>query len=325
MAGIRTIGVLTSGGDAPGMNACLRAVVRTALHAGLRVIGIRRGYGGMLDSDVEEMEHASVSNIVHLGGTILKTGRCDDFYEADHRAKAAGQLKDAEIDSLITIGGDGTFHGAHLLWEEQRIPVVGVPATIDNDVYGTDETIGFDTAVNTALHAIDQIRDTATSHDRWFFVEVMGRQAGFIGLQVGTAGGAEMILIPEDEVSIREVYDTMAAGIEQGKTSSIVVVSEGDEEGGALDIARKLRELGPADCRATILGHVQRGGHPTARDRVLASVLGAAAVEAAMDGETDKMVGRMGAEVVRTPLPETWEKKKPIDRGLYELARVLAA
>ena len=316
---MQTIGIFTSGGDAAGMNACLRAVVRTALREELRVIGIRRGYVGLLAGEFVEMNHASVSNIIQFGGTILKTGRCDDFYRREGRAAGARKLADAGIEGLIAIGGDGTFHGAHALWEEHKIPIIGIPATIDNDVYGTDATIGFDSAVNAALDAIDRIRDTATSHERLFFVEVMGRQAGFIALMVGAAGGAEMILVPELEADSQQIYDTIMAGVEQGKTSSIIVVAEG-----ALELARKVRQLGRIECRATILGHVQRGGNPTAQDRVLASELGAAAVRALVEGDADKMVGRVDNRIVRTPLRETWEKKKPFDQDLYDLARALA-
>ncbi len=322
---MKTIGVLTSGGDAPGMNACLRAVVRMALHHGLRVVGIGRGYVGLLNREFVDMNHASVSNIIHLGGTILKTGRSPEFCRPEGRAAAASALREAGIEGLVAIGGDGTFRGADALWREHDFPVIGVPGTIDNDVYGTDATIGFDTAVNIALEAIDRIRDTATSHDRLFFVEVMGRQAGFIALAVGAAGGAEMILVPELEVSIQEIYETIESGVERGKTSSIIVVAEGDEEGGALDIAHAIRSMGSLECRATILGHTQRGGHPTYRDRILATELGAAAVAALLEGEAGKMVGEVDNEVVRTPLPETWGKRKPFDQRLYELARVLAA
>ncbi len=321
---MQTIGVFTSGGDAAGMNACLRAVVRTALREGLRVIGIHRGYVGLLAGEFVAMDHASVSNIIQFGGTILKTGRCDDFYRPEGRAAGARKLADAGIEGLIAIGGDGTFRGAHALWEEHKVPIIGIPATIDNDVYGTDATIGFDSAVNAALDAIDRIRDTATSHDRLFFVEVMGRQAGFIALMVGAAGGAEMILVPELEADTQQIYDTIMAGVEQGKTSSIIVVAEGDEEGGALELARKVRQLGPIESRATILGHIQRGGNPTAQDRILASELGAAAVRALVEGDADKMVGRVDNRIVRTPLRDTWEKKKPFDQDLYDLARALA-
>jgi 6-phosphofructokinase 1 len=321
---METIGVLTSGGDAPGMNACLRAVVRSATYARRSVVGIRRGYAGMLTGEFEEMGPASVSNIIHLGGTILKTGRCEEFYQAEARALGAERLREAGIDGLVLIGGDGTFRGAHALWEEHGVPLIGVPGTIDNDIYGTDATIGYDTAVNTALDAIDRIRDTATSHDRLFFVEVMGRQAGFIALEVGAAGGAEMILVPELEMTAQTIYETIASGLGRGKMSSIIVVAEGDEEGGALQIARKVQAMGPVECRVCILGHTQRGGRPMARDRVLAGRLGSASVEALVEGESDKMVGWVGNDVARTPLPETYEKKKGIDLRLYELARVLA-
>jgi 6-phosphofructokinase 1 len=322
---MRRVGVLTSGGDAPGMNACLRAVVRTALHRGLEIVGIRRGYVGLLNDEFVDMDHASVSNIIHLGGTILKTGRCEEFYRPEGRACAAERLRERGIDGLVAIGGDGTFHGADALWKEHEFPVVGIPGTIDNDVYGTDDTIGFDTAVNIAVEAIDRIRDTATSHGRLFFVEVMGRDAGFIALAVGAAGGAEMILVPEIAADVEDVYKTIMAGVKTGKTSSIVVVAEGDEEGGALEIARQVRAMGSLECRATILGHTQRGGHPTYRDRVLASELGAAAVDALLERDFGKMVGDVGGEVVRTPLPDTWTKKKGLDLKLYELARALAS
>ncbi len=322
---MKAIGVFTSGGDAPGMNACLRAVVRTALYEELRVVGVRRGYAGMLEGEFQKMDHTSVSNIIQFGGTVLKTGRSEEFLRPEARAKVAGLLRDEGIEGLVAIGGDGTFRGAHDLWAEHKMPIIGVPATIDNDVYGTDATIGYDSAVNTAVQAIDRIRDTAISHERLFFVEVMGRQAGFIALEVGAAGGAEMILLPEYDTSVEEVCETIKAGIAQGKTSSIVVVAEGDEEGGALEIARKVHRLTGIECRATILGHTQRGGNPTARDRVLASKLGAAAVRALMAGEADKMVGMAAGELSLTPLADTWGKKKPLDERLYELASILAA
>jgi 6-phosphofructokinase 1 len=321
---MKTIGVFTSGGDSPGMNACIRAVVRMGLHRGLRVVGIHRGYAGMLRGEFQEMDHASVSNIIQLGGTILRTARSAEFMLVEERAKAVHIMRDAGIEGVVAIGGDGTFHGAEALWEEHAFPVLGAPGTIDNDLYGTDETIGYDTAINTALDAIDRIRDTATSHERLFLVEVMGRHAGFIALDVGAAGGAEMILIPEHEVSVQQVHDTIRAGIAAGKTSSIIVVAEGDEQGGALEIARRLSEGGDVQCRATILGHTQRGGMPTARDRILASELGAAAVEALIAGESAKMAGRINGEIVLTPLRETYEKKKPINQRLYELALALA-
>ena len=321
---MKTIGVFTSGGDAPGMNACLRAVVRTGLRRGLHVVGIRRGYAGMLKGEFEEMDHSSVSNILQLGGTIIKTARSKEFLLAEERAKAAHLVKDAGIEGLVAIGGDGTFRGAQCFWEEHQIPIIGAPGTIDNDLYGTDETIGFDTAVNTALDAIDRIRDTATSHERLFFVEVMGRESGFIALEVGLAGGAEMILVRDDDVGVEQIHDFILSGIKRGKTSSIIVVAEGDEEGGAIEVARRVQELGGVECRATVIGHTQRGGRPTARDRVLASLLGAAAVEALLSGESAKMVGRVDGKVTLTALPDTWCKKKPFNQDLHDLAYSLA-
>jgi 6-phosphofructokinase 1 len=238
---------------------------------------------------------------------------------------AAQRLREAGIDGLVAIGGDGTTHGAHYLWLEHGVPTIGAPGTIDNDLWGTDETIGYDTAVNTALDAIDRIRDTATSHDRIFFIEVMGRRAGFIALESGLAGGAEMILIPGEKITAQEIHDTLSAGIARGKRTSIIIVAEGDEEGGALEIARKVQDLGRFETRVSILGHIQRGGSPTARDRVLASQLGAAAVQALLEGESNKMAGRVGQQVVLTPFEQTWDRQKDVSRGLYELATLLSS
>ena len=321
---MRTIGVFTSGGDAPGMNACLRAAVRTAIYCDCRVLGIYRGYAGMILGEFVEMGPTSVSNIIQLGGTILKTARSEEFMHLEGRAMAAQQLKRAGIDALVAIGGDGTNHGAHCLWEEHGIPIIGAPGTIDNDLYGTDETIGYDTAVNTAVEAIDRIRDTATAHDRIFFVEVMGRRAGFIALEAGAAGGAEIILVPGDNVTAEEIHKSLSAGLARGKMTSIIVVAEGDEEGGALEIAHKVQALGQFEARVSILGHIQRGGRPSVRDRVLASQLGAAAVQALLNGETDKMVGRVANKVVLTPFQDTWEMRKPLSQDLYELVNILA-
>ena len=321
---MHTIGVFTSGGDSPGMNAGIRAVVRSAIYYGRRVVGIHRGYAGMLAGEFTEMGASSVSNIIHLGGTILKTARCQEFMEPEGRAKAAEQLRKAGIEGLVSMGGDGTSHGAHYLWQEHGIAVINVPSTIDNDLYGTDFTIGYDTAVNTALQAIDRIRDTATSHDRIFFIEVMGRYAGFIALAAGAAGGAEIICVPEACATAQEIHNALEAGIARGKRSSIIVVAEGDEEGGAFEVARKVGHLGGYETRVSILGHIQRGGSPTAADRILASQLGAAAVEALIEGDSDKMVGRIHGQIVRTPLEETWDKKKPVDEGLLKLAYILA-
>jgi 6-phosphofructokinase 1 len=323
---MKRIGVLTSGGDAPGMNACLRAVVRTAIVRGLEVVGVRRGFQGLLDEDFLPMNLRSVSNTIQTGGTILKTARCQGFYERAERARAAESAREAGLEGIVAIGGDGTFHGAHYVVEETGFRMVGAPATIDNDVFGTDFTIGFDTAVNTALDAIDRIRDTAAAHDRVFLVEVMGRSAGFIAAAAGLAGGAEHLLIPESLCTIEHICRELEDGLKRGKTSQIVIVAEGEEQGGAFEVAKKmqasLRTL--LDLRVCILGHVQRGGSPTASDRILASKLGAAAVEALIGGVWDVMVGEVGGRILRTPLPDTWEKKKPVDPNVLLLVETLA-
>jgi 6-phosphofructokinase 1 len=318
------IGVFTSGGDAPGMNAAVRAVVRTALHKGLEVCGIRRGYQGMIEGEIEKMSPRSVSNIIQRGGTILKTSRSQLFFERQGRERAYESIAAHQIEGLVGIGGDGTFRGAVEFFEEHGVPIVGVPGTIDNDVYGTDFTIGFDTAVNTALDSVDRIRDTAESHDRIFLVEVMGRQAGFIGLAVGVAGGAEEILIPETKSDLDALCEKARGWARRQKGSRIIIVSEGDELGGADEIGRKIAERIGIQYRVCVLGHTQRGGSPTARDRILASVLGSAAVEALLDGETSVMVGEVNGKVLRTPLSTTWQKKKPIEERLARLCEVLA-
>ncbi|MCS7254076.1 MAG: 6-phosphofructokinase [Armatimonadota bacterium] len=321
---MKRIGVFTSGGDAPGMNACIRAVVRTALFHGVEAIGIMRGYQGMIEGDFVPMDRGTVSNIIQTGGTILKTSRCKEFYYKSGRQKAIQKLREAGIDGLIAVGGDGTFKGAHKLCIESGIPVIGVPATIDNDLYGTDYTIGFDTAINTALDAIDRIRDTAIAHGRIFWVEVMGRVSGFIAVDVGVAGGAEAILIPEVKTDVDELSRQLLKWHSMGKTSCIMVVAEGDEAGGAFQLAQFIKDRTKLDSRVTVLGHIQRGGKPTARDRVLASKLGAAAVEALLAGESDKMVGEINGQIVLTPLKETYSKKKRLDRSLIALAQILA-
>ena len=321
---VSRLGVFTSGGDAPGMNACIRAVVRTAIARGLEVVGLRRGFAGILEGDFVEMGLSSVSNVVQHGGTILKSSRCREMYEPVGRQAAAKKLRERGIDALVPIGGDGTFHGAHLLWEEHGVRSVGTPGTIDADLFGSDSSIGFDTAVNTALDAIDKLRDTAESHDRLFFVEVMGRHAGYLALEVGIAGGAEAVLIPERAMPLEALAEQLLAGKRRGKTSHLVVVAEGDQAGGAFEIAKRVGELAEMDYRVCILGHVQRGGSPTARDRVLASRLGAAAVDALLTGETDKMAGEVGGQVVLTPYEETWVKKKPISPEMLDLAGTLA-
>lgn len=321
---MKRIGVFTSGGDAPGMNAAIRAVVRQAYALGLEVIGIRRGYAGMILGEMVPLGVRDVANILQRGGTVLLTARSQEFLTEEGRAKAAEKLKAAGIEGLVAIGGDGTFRGAMRLSEEHRIPVVGVPGTIDNDLYGTDYTIGFDTAVNTALEAIDRIRDTAASHERVFFIEVMGRSSGFIALDVGLAGGAEVIAVPEEPLDPKTIAEGLMESLRRGKTSSIVVVAEGAYPGGAAGLLAAIQEHVRVEARVTVLGHIQRGGSPTAKDRILASRLGAAAVEALAGGTSGVMVGEVEGEVELTPLKEAVERKKDINRSLLALSRILA-
>ena len=321
---MRKIGILTSGGDAPGMNACIRAVVRSALKHNVEVIGIRRGYEGLMKRDSVKLDSRLVDNILQQGGTFLETSRCERMKTAEGRERAIQFLRSEGIEGLITIGGDGTFRGALALSKEGQIKVIGVPGTIDNDVYGTDYTIGFDTAINTALEAIDRIRDTAQSLERLFFVEVMGRTRGFIALEVGIAGGASDILIPETETNVEELCRELELSFKKGRRFAIVIVAEGDTPGGALPIAREVGKRLGIDYRVCVLGHVQRGGMPTARDRVLASKLGAAAVEALLSGKDRCMVGEVKGEIVYTPLEDTWQKVKELPKELLGLVKVLA-
>ena len=321
------IGVFTSGGDSPGMNACIRAAARRAIAEGLEVVGIRRGYAGMIDGDFVEMDRQSVSNILQKGGTILKSARSDRFRTEAGRAQAAEHLRNAGIDALVAIGGDGTLQGATHLGTEHGVAVVGCPGTIDNDLFGTDETIGFDTALNTALDSIDKIRDTADAHDRLFLVEVMGRDAGFIALSCGIGGGAELVLIPEMLTDVGAIKDRILSLMASQSRSSIVVIAEGDELGGAHTIRQALAE-DPAfdriDTRVSVLGHIQRGGSPTARDRVLASRLGAAAVEALVEGHDGVMVGIVNNDLKLTPMRNVWSRKKDIDYDLLQLTALLS-
>jgi 6-phosphofructokinase 1 len=321
---MKRIGVFTSGGDAPGMNAAIRAVVRQAAVLGLEVVGIRRGYAGMIQGEFLPLGPRDVANILQRGGTVLLTARSQAFMTEEGRKKAYENLQQAGMEGLVAIGGDGTFRGAMRLIEEFRLPVVGVPGTIDNDLYGTDYTIGFDTAVNTALEAIDRIRDTAASHERVFLIEVMGRNAGFIALDVGIAGGAEVIALPEAPVDPKAVAEVLLESQRRGKTSSIVVVAEGAYPGGAEGLLRAIRSHAEVEARVTVLGHIQRGGSPTAKDRILASRLGAAAVEALVGGTSGVMVGEVEGEVELTPLKDAVERKKDIQRALLDLARVLS-
>jgi 6-phosphofructokinase 1 len=322
---IRKIGVFTSGGDSPGMNAAIRAVVRSARHNDIEVVGIRRGYQGMIEDEFVDLEGGSVSNIIQRGGTILKSARSDQFRTAEGRKLAFDNVKKQGIEALVAIGGDGTFQGATKFNQEFQIPVVGIPGTIDNDLYGTDETIGYDTALNTAMEAIDKIRDTADAHNRLFLVEVMGRDAGFIALETGISGGAELILLPETLTEISDIKASLSEVFRVHQRSSLVVVAEGDETGGAIKLAENIKDdFGKYDMRVCILGHIQRGGSPSARDRVLASRLGLAAVEALLEGHTNVMVGIINNEVKYTPMKNTWSKKKSIDYKLLELSKILS-
>ncbi|WP_027000060.1 6-phosphofructokinase [Eisenibacter elegans] len=322
---MKKIAVFTSGGDSPGMNACVRAVVRAAIAQQIEVFGIIRGYDGMIRQDIIPLQSPSVSNIIQRGGTILKSARSKDFMTYEGRKKAFESLQAKGIEGIVAIGGDGTFKGAQVFFEEFGIPTVGCPGTIDNDLYGTDYTIGFDTAINTALEAIDKIRDTADSHDRVFFIEVMGRDAGYIAIQSGIAGGAELVLVPETETKIEHIIHTLEQGKARNKTSEIIVVAEGDEAGDATTIAAQVKEKLPhLDIRVSVLGHIQRGGSPTARDRILASRLGIAAVQGLVEGRSNVMAGIINDELVYTSFHDTIHKAKPIKAELLQLIDILS-
>jgi 6-phosphofructokinase 1 len=320
---MKKIGVFTSGGDAPGMNACVRAVVRSGIYNGCEVVGIQYGFEGMIRGEFVDLQARSVSNIIQRGGTILRTTRSERFYTAEGRMEAAAHLRKVGVEGLVAIGGDGTFKGVSFLSEEHGIPAIGVPGTIDNDLFGTDYTIGYDTAVNTAMEAIDKIRDTAASHDRLFYVEVMGRDTGFIALDVGISSGAEHIAVPERHTDLQELREEMES-LKRKKSSAIIIVAEGEDEGGAFSLAEKVKGVVGYDYRVCVLGHIQRGGTPTARDRLLASRLGVAAVEALLEGEGGLMVGEVHGRITKTPLREAWEKRKSIDKDLWRLAAMLA-
>ncbi|MFS4459453.1 6-phosphofructokinase [Bdellovibrio sp. HCB2-146] len=321
---IRRIGVFTSGGDAPGMNAAIRAVVRVGIAQKLEVYGIHAGYLGMLENNIQPLQLRDMANIIQRGGTVLKTARSTEFMKPEGREKAAQNLRAAGIDALVCIGGDGSFRGAHALWEEQQIPAVGVPGTIDNDIFGSDKTIGFDTAVNTALDAIDRIRDTAASHDRLFIVEVMGRNSGFIASHVGLAGGAEEIFTPEGNTTVEKAVDRIKDAISRGKTSSILITAEGQKPGRAYDLADAIRKKSGMDAKVCILGHQQRGGSPTAADRILASRMGAAAVDALLKGYCDIMIGTEGERLVQVPLDLVAKHERKTQIDLLSLANILA-
>jgi 6-phosphofructokinase 1 len=323
--GIKRIGVLTSGGDAPGMNAAIRAVVRACVFHNIEVDGIFQGYTGLIAGDFKRLNERSVARILGRGGTILKSSRSKEFYEVEGRAKAAEQLKKHGIDALITIGGNGTFTGAHMLYQEHGIPVMGIPGSIDNDLYGTDHCIGFDTATNTVVDAVDRIRDTATSHNRLFFVEVMGRNSGFIALKSGIAAGAIAIILPEDEMSVDELVDTLKASEESGKSSSIVIVAEGSKSGGAYELAKKVTEkYAEYETRVSVLGHLQRGGAPSCYDRVISSRMGVAAVEGILQGRKDVMVGLVNDQETYTSLEESITRRNMPNRDELRIARILS-
>ena len=322
---MKRIGVLTSGGDSPGMNAAIRAVVRAGVANGLDVFGIRRGYQGMIDGDIMPMDARSVSGIINRGGTILHTARCMDFMQPDGRHRAAEQLARHGIEGLVVIGGDGSYRGAEALHAEHGIRCIGLPGTIDNDIGGTQFTIGFDTALNIAVDAVDRIRDTADSHDRLFFIEVMGRHSGFIAIMASIAGGAEEVLVPEEDCDIATIARRLELASSRGKTSMIVIIAEGDEQGNAFTVAQKIAEISPfKDSRVSVVGHMQRGGSPTAFDRILASRMGVRAVEALMDGETGMMVGIENQELILNPLRVSRERKSTFSPDLLRVSRLLA-
>ena len=320
---VNKIGVITSGGDAPGMNACIRAVVRMSLKKGIEVFGFWRGYEGMLNNDYIPLKRFNVSNIIQTGGSILISSRSEGFHTQEGRAKAAENLLALGIKGLVVIGGNGSLTGAHLLNQETDIRVVGIPGTIDRDIYGTDQTIGFDTAVNTALEAIDKVRDTAYAMERVFIVEVMGRDSGDIALYAGVSGGADAVLVPEIETSIEKLIADIHSGMEIGKKTNLIVVAEGDSSGGAIELSKILKDRADIKSWVCILGHIQRGGRPTVRDRYYATAFGVAAVEAIADGLSGVMIGwDVGGGITHVPLKETFSNKKVYN---HEIKRLLEA
>lgn len=322
---IKTIGILTSGGDAPGMNAAIRAVTRSAIYHGLNVKGIYRGYKGLISGEIKEFQTQSVSNIIQQGGTILRTARCQEFMTEEGRKIAYENMVKEGIDALVVLGGDGTFTGAKIFANEFNIPVVGVPCTIDNDLCGTDYTIGYDTALNTIVESVDKIRDTANSHERLFFIEVMGRDAGFLALNSALASGAEAAIIPEIVTGEDQLEILIQRGFRKSKNSSIVIVAESDSTGGALGISERLKKEHPEyDARITILGHLQRGGRPSAYDRILASRLGAAAIDALLDEQRNIMVGIVHDDIVYVPFTKAIKDDKPVDAVLMDVLKALS-
>lgn len=322
---IKCIGVLTSGGDSPGMNAAVRSVTRAAIFNGIRVKAIYRGYRGLISNEIIEFQTQNVSNIIQQGGTILKSARCAEFRTPEGRKLAFENMKAAEIDALVVIGGDGTFTGARIFAQEYNVPIIGLPGTIDNDLYGTDSTIGYDTALNTIVEAVDKIRDTATSHERLFFIEVMGRDAGFLALNSALASGAEAAIIPERETQEDQLEELIKNGFRKSKNSSIVIVAESEITGGANALAEVMHKEHPEyDVRVTILGHIQRGGSPTAYDRILASRMGVAAIDALMDEQRSIMIGIVNDEIVHVPFTKAIKDDKPVNERLLGVLQILS-
>ena len=325
MGTIKCIGIMTSGGDAPGMNAAIRAITRSAIYNGLTVKGIYRGYKGLITGEIQEFKTQNVSNIIQLGGTILKTARCEEFKTPEGRKTAYETMQKEGIDALVVIGGDGSLTGARLLAQEYDIPCIGLPGTIDNDLFGTDTTIGYDTALNTILDAVDKIRDTATSHERLFFVEVMGRDAGFLALNGAIAAGAEAAIIPEFNTEVDQLEEFIKNGFRKSKNSSIVLVAESEITGGAIHYAERVKNEYPQyDVRVTILGHLQRGGSPTAHDRIIASRMGVASIQALMEGQRNVMIGIENDQIVYVPFSKAIKNDKPIDRELVNVLNELS-
>ena len=325
MAGINCIGILTSGGDAPGMNAAIRAVTRSAIYSGFKVKGIYRGYRGLITGEIVEFKTQNVSNIIQMGGTILKTARCKEFQTPEGRKMAYDMLQKEGIDALVVIGGDGSLTGARIFATEFNFPIVGLPGTIDNDLFGTDKTIGYDTALSTIMECVDKIRDTATSHERLFFIEVMGRDAGFLALNGAIATGAEAAIIPEISTEVDQLEELIKNGFRKSKNSSIVLVAESPITGGAMSLAERVKNEYPQyDVRVTILGHLQRGGSPTAVDRILASRMGAAAIDALLEDQRNVMIGISNDEIVYVPFSKAIKNDKPINRELLNTLRRLS-
>jgi len=323
---VTRIGVLTSGGDSPGMNAAIRAVVRTGIHYGFEVYGIMRGYSGIVEDDIIKLESRSVANIIQRGGTILKTARCKEFFEYEGRKKAYENLKRRGINGLVVLGGDGSFRGAQIFSNEFDIPCIGLPGTIDKDIAGTDFTIGFDTAVNTAVEAIDKIRDTAEAHDRLFVIEVMGRDAGYIALHSGIATGAENILIPERKTVMNDILSSLEEKEKRKKLVNLIVVAEGDEFGGAQEVANVIKQKMPnLEVRVCILGHIQRGGSPTCMDRLIASRMGYHAVECLAEGRFNVFVGIVNNKMHYIPLDEAVKKKQRISEEWMKIVKILSS